>query len=211
MIVHDIKNPLCGASGFAQLIQHKVSDKTISGYADTILEALEQVERICLEFSASIEGESSEPVISSVSLSELIGELVGKYSEAYQLANIALTIECPESIMIAGDKFRLRRALSNVFNNAREAMPNGGELCVSVSLQHGAGHIVISDNGAGIPAYILPHVFEPFFSWRKPSYAGLGLSFAKSIIENHGGSISIESSLQKGTRIYIVLPTTKED
>ncbi|MBM4087668.1 MAG: two-component sensor histidine kinase, partial [Planctomycetes bacterium] len=99
----------------------------------------------------------------------------------------------------------LRHALLNLVKNAQEAMPNGGDLMIRTSPGEGFLQIDITDTGVGIPPDRLDKIFRPFFSTKR-SGTGLGLSTARRIIEQHGGSIAVHSEQGKGTNFVIRLP-----
>ena len=110
----------------------------------------------------------------------------------------------------------LHQALLNVLVNARQAMPNGGQLTVGTCLRQnliGKGKVVevaISDTGVGILEENLRRIFQPFFT-TKAQGTGLGLAIAARIVEQHGGRIAVESEVGKGTTFRIVFPVPAED
>ncbi|HEX9013985.1 MAG TPA: ATP-binding protein, partial [Anaerolineaceae bacterium] len=112
--------------------------------------------------------------------------------------------------LVIADRHKMRQVFLNLFTNAADAMPDGGEL----TLRTGPGEngtsreIEIEDNGMGIPADALPHVMDPFFT-TKPERkgTGLGLAISRRIIEEHQGSLQISSpGRNQGTTVRIVLP-----
>jgi signal transduction histidine kinase len=112
----------------------------------------------------------------------------------------------------------MHQVLLNLFLNAIQAMPNGGELGIQVYPIVSSGlegapqrfiRIVISDTGKGIPANLIPRVFDPFFT-TKPKGIGLGLSIAYQIIKKHEGTIQVQSEWEKGSTFDIRLPETVE-
>ncbi len=108
---------------------------------------------------------------------------------------------------IVADVFKLEHAFSNILKNALQAMPGGGRLRVEATLGPGPGNVtvVIADSGVGIAAGDLSKVFLPFFS-TKSGGTGLGLAMTARIIEAHGGSVRVESTLGLGTTFIFVLP-----
>ena len=105
--------------------------------------------------------------------------------------------------------------LANVFENAIQAMPQGGSLTVRTALRAGFAEISVEDTGPGIPGEIRSRVFDPFFT-TKPHGTGLGLSIVYRIMEAHGGRIDVENVTQQdpqarslrvvGTRVLLLLP-----
>jgi signal transduction histidine kinase len=113
--------------------------------------------------------------------------------------------------LISADPQQLEQVLVNLFLNAIDAMPNGGNLTVEAQLKEVDGDaravaIAVIDDGNGIDETDLGKIFQPFFSAKKGKGIGLGLSICNRIIENHGGKISVESKPGKGTSFRIHLP-----
>ena len=112
---------------------------------------------------------------------------------------------------IVADKERIEQVIINVVSNAIKYTPDGGEIKLSARAADGGVELTISDNGIGIPAEDLPHLFERFYRVEKSRTSetggtGLGLAIAKEIVDAHGGSISIASELGEGTAVTIYLP-----
>jgi signal transduction histidine kinase len=124
----------------------------------------------------------------------------------------------PQLPKIKVDKTQMHQVFLNLFLNAIQAMPQGGELKIEAtpmgsSSSEGAKQnfikVVISDTGRGIPPHIVHRIFDPFFT-TKPKGIGLGLSITYQIIKKHGGTIKVESQWEKGTAFVINLPETLE-
>ncbi|MGA7928462.1 MAG: ATP-binding protein [Candidatus Sulfotelmatobacter sp.] len=114
---------------------------------------------------------------------------------------------------VLGDPSALQRVLMNLVMNARDAMPEGGKVCIaSVPAPDQAGMLQLSvaDTGAGIPAEVIPKLFDIFFT-TKPSGTGLGLWLANRTLREHGGKIEVESELGKGTKFILTLPMMRDE
>ncbi len=138
--------------------------------------------------------------------------------ESIQIHFVAETADC----LVKADPTRLQQLFTNLVLNARDAMPDGGDLHLSVEQLH-LGHrdtaplpgmaagdwarITISDSGTGIPATTLPHVFEPFFTTKGPGQgSGLGLAQVYGIVKQHNGYIDVQTADGRGTTFTIYLP-----
>jgi signal transduction histidine kinase len=106
------------------------------------------------------------------------------------------------------DYERLLRVLINMIRNADEAMPRGGSLTLTIATDTAGENLVIeiADTGKGIPEESLAKIFEPFFTEGKTDGTGIGMSMAKSLIESHGGTISVESEVGVGTSFKVTIP-----
>jgi two-component system sensor histidine kinase HydH len=131
--------------------------------------------------------------------------LIEKQATRKQI-NIELVEPIPEEV-IRLDPDRMSQVLLNLYLNALEAMTNKGVLTVAARLDPDNRQLVVtvSDNGAGIAAEDLAHVFDPYFT-TKSTGTGLGLAIAHNIVETAGGQISIESEIHQGTTIAISWP-----
>ena len=112
---------------------------------------------------------------------------------------------------ITADKERIEQVLINILSNAIKYTPNGGTVTLTATVFDDNVKIDVRDTGIGIPAEDLPHLFERFYRVEKSRTSetggtGLGLAIAKEIVEAHGGSISVESELDKGSVVTIILP-----
>jgi signal transduction histidine kinase len=122
--------------------------------------------------------------------------------------NVALELDLSEGPLEAQiDGSKIRQVLLNLIQNAAEAMEDGGTVTVRASDFPEGGGIVLAvqDDGPGIPPDQLKRVFEPFFS-TKFSGTGLGLAIARSLVEQHGGTLQVDSEVGKGTNFYLILP-----
>ncbi|MBX3002072.1 MAG: PAS domain-containing protein [Caldilineaceae bacterium] len=133
-------------------------------------------------------------------------------------ANIQVSLHCePDECVALVDLTRMQQMVMNLAVNARDAMPKGGRLHFTLAREStgrqpdlSAGpwiRLTVSDSGSGIPADILPHIFNPFFTTKSPGQgSGLGLSQVHGIVKQHGGEIKVQSVEGKGTIFTIYLP-----
>ena len=208
---HDMKNPLSGISGFVQLIAQKSEDDSIKKYCSIILESLTQLEEINSEFRNIINKNSLILYKSEVSLYSCIDDVCKKLSGMYKHEGVDISIDTSSDIVIQADNEKLVKVFKNIFRNSKEAMPDGGKLGVKLRKNDITAVIEISDTGKGIPSLLKDKVFESFCTYGRENAAGLGLTVARSIIEEHGGTISFSSMLGKGTVFTIHLPLAKKE
>jgi signal transduction histidine kinase len=114
-----------------------------------------------------------------------------------------------------GDRMRLQQVVRNLLGNAIKYTPNGGQIRLRSYLEDGKVTVEIQDNGFGIPEEALPHIFEKFYRVYSEATQdiegnGLGLAIVKSIVEQHGGQITVESEVGKGSCFSFALKVTSD-
>ncbi|WP_369815979.1 PAS domain S-box protein [Anabaena sp. CA = ATCC 33047] len=210
-IVHDLNNILAPILMSVQLLQMKLHDQqmqkvlnTLEGNVKRGANLLKQV----LSFARGIEGQKT-----IVQVKHLLQEIEQIVQQTFPKSIICSTDIADNLWYVSGDVTQLHQVLMNLVVNARDAMPDGGMLKISaenvVLASESDSYIVISieDTGVGIPSNIQSQIFEPFFSTKAVGEGtGLGLSTAVSIINNHGGFISVESEVHKGSKFHLYLP-----
>jgi two-component system sensor histidine kinase HydH len=205
-VVHDMKNPLSGISGYAQLIKRKASEERLKSHCDTILEALESLNRMNADLLTYVRGEKPSLERSEVAIYRLLSKLVESTAESDRIAGITIKLDGESNALVWGDPDRLSRVFTNLLSNAREAMSEGGTVTISVEPKNPTVLIQVQDSGPGIPAHLRKRIFDPFVSHGKTNGTGLGLAIAKSIVEEHGGDISLHGRVGNGTIFKVVLP-----
>jgi signal transduction histidine kinase len=143
-------------------------------------------------------------------LADVVRDLVDFFGPNARQTNIDLKTYFPADLPAVNlDRDLFKQALLNLFLNAQQAMPQGGELTVQAwpasYLPQGGVVLNVIDTGKGMKLEDLPRVFRPFFSTR-PGGTGLGLPTTRRIVEAHGGTITVQSEVGKGTQFTIYLP-----
>jgi signal transduction histidine kinase len=118
-----------------------------------------------------------------------------------------------DQVLVCGDRDKLKQVIVNLLGNAINYTPVGGEVVVGLCKTGSQAQLTITDNGPGIPAEDLPHIFERFYRGEKSRTRakngkgfGLGLSIAYWIMRNHGGRIEVDSTIGKGTTFCVWMP-----
>jgi len=136
----------------------------------------------------------------------VVQELLDFFAPQAEAARVVLRASLPEDpVRCSVDVNLLKQAVLNLLLNAVQAMPAGGELLVRLSGDRGRAGIEVIDTGPGIAPETLPRIFHAYFSTKKGG-SGLGLPTTQRIVREHGGAITVESDLGKGTRFVITLP-----
>lgn len=204
-IIHDIKNPMGTLRMYAQVIKKKTGDSESAQLAEEIIRQVDRFVNMTqeiLDFSKGI----SEIHLEDVELADVLESLVTFIEKDLGKRNITLARKFDYTGQCRLDLDKVSRAFYNLASNAADAMENGGTLTVTSRRQDGQLVIEFSDTGAGIPDEIRHKVFEPFFTAGKRHGTGLGLAIVKKIVDDHHGSIELESEVNKGTTFRLFFP-----
>jgi signal transduction histidine kinase len=204
-ITHEIRNPLGIISGSAEILLKQGDAETQREMAGFIIEESDRINSMINNFLNF--AKPKEPKFQSCDLGDLILKIVQLIAPQARSRDVEIIGEIPdERIVVRIDPEQFRQAFMNLSLNALEAMSEGG-ICRVVLSKNGVGQVMIrvSDTGPGIPEEDLSRIFDPFFT-TKDKGTGLGLSIAHTIIESHGGTISVTSQGGKGTTFIINLP-----
>ena len=149
--------------------------------------------------------------IAPLALKPLVHDVVHDLAPMAIAQTVTLAIDTPLDVSVPGDEVLLRRAISNVVENAIRYNRAGGTVSISLSSAPGTATLTVRDTGIGIPQEAQSHVFERFYRVdqgrdRRHGGAGLGLALAHEIVCSHGGTISLESAPGVGTTLAITLP-----
>jgi len=203
-ISHELRNSMSVISGYAKLLARKV-DPDVQPTVDSIASEITNMDRIISELLAF-----AKPSVLSrekVDLSELLKETM--LSAVGDRDSIRTSIRAEDAVTVEADELLLRQALTNIFKNAAEAMPEGGSVEVELNRLHSKAGISIRDTGIGIPENIIQKIFLPFYTTKEKGI-GFGLALVQKIIVSHGGSIEVESKEGEGTTFRIALPLMEQ-
>jgi two-component system, NtrC family, sensor histidine kinase HydH len=203
MLAHEIRNPLAGIKGYAQLIVKKPLDERNSRFAGRIVAEAQRLELLVSDLLAY--ASSGREPSSPVNLARLIAHAEELLRHETEARHLEIACACPDGLQVSGSGDGLGQVLLNLGKNAIQAMPDGGLLRITASGAGGLVTITVSDTGSGIAPEQLPRVFEPFFT-TKAKGTGLGLALCKKIVEEHGGRIEVQSVVGQGTSVSVTLP-----
>ncbi len=212
-VAHEVKNPLTPIQLSTEYLLRVFDDKRVDfkkvlkDCTETILQQVRSLRQISMEFSTFANPTNVEP--EPTDLASLVSETAAPYLQAPPkgvTVDVQITPEIPS---VSVDKRLMKRTLVNLLENALHALNGHGHVAVSVqSIDDGSEawvEVAVADNGEGIEPESLEHIFEPYFSTRA-SGTGLGLAIARKVVEDHGGTIALESEPGQGTRVYFRLP-----
>src|SRR3990172_2232007 len=215
-LAHEIRNPLSGIRGAAQLLSRKVKEPGLGEYMDVIMKEADRLNVILndmLDFARPArlnrKPANIHQVLDSVVLLLQEGAGPNTFVKSYD----------PSIPDVFGDENQLKQVFLNLVKNAKEAIAENGTIYITTRaitefhLVEGSGagrmvSIVVSDNGCGIKIEDLERVFTPFFT-TKPKGSGLGMAITLKIVKEHGGLLKIDSEPGKGTSVAVYLPVAE--
>jgi len=216
-LAHEIKNPLGGIKGAAQLLAMELGEEsTLKEYTAVMIREVERVNGIIEELMDL--ARPRPPQIGEVDLSQILGDIVLFQKEAHRGKEIDFTLSLDPSIPpLRGDENLLTRLFLNLIKNAAEAIERKGkvEVVTKVASEYHLNKpggrpvplivIEVRDNGRGIAGDELDKIFTPFYT-TKSRGSGLGLATCQKIVNEHGGFLKVESTPNEGTAISVSLP-----
>jgi signal transduction histidine kinase len=204
-IIHDLKNPICIVRCCASLIDRHSADpklKELTGMLQNAVDGMLAMTQELLDYSR---GEMAT-TRKRTSVRELLDDLDQQALRLLPGQNIQLVKTVSYDGDLDLDLPRFTRMLCTLIKNAREAMPDGGILTLTIERIENDVLIRVDDTGIGMPPAVLAKVFEPFVTHGKSHGTGLGMAIAKSTVETHGGRIFISSVEGRGTSVEVRLP-----
>lgn len=222
-VSHDLRTPITAIRGYAELLlsaQDTLSLEQRNSYLSNIVRRSEQMERIVSDIMELTRMESSDSDFhfTSVSIAEMLDELVVMYSMDLEDTEKHLSLDLPsrDSLIVKADPAKLSRIFENLISNAINYTNPQAEIKISAwrtgDVSHIATqkiHVTVEDNGIGIPEQDLPRIFDRFYRAHNSGVnikgTGLGLAIVKLICDKHDAEINVTSTLGEGTKFEIVM------
>jgi two-component system sensor histidine kinase HydH len=203
IMAHEIRNPLAGIKGFSQLVETAASMEQARHFAGKIVTQSLRMETLVNDLLAFARDEQEQRHIGD--LAKVVEECAAliRQEAAHQQVQIEVTLTSQVMAEVVAD--RICQMLLNLMKNAIQAMPEGGVLKIVLQQKQGTAYMSVSDTGVGISPAHLPHIFEPFWT-SKTTGTGLGLALCRKVAEEHGGTLTVESSVGRGTEFVVSLP-----
>jgi PAS domain S-box-containing protein len=213
-LAHEIKNPLTPIQLSAERLQYKLSEKLnvedaklLQRATQTIVSQVAAMKKMVMEFADYARAPAVQ--LAALDFHLLLNEVMGLYEANTSPITLQLTAK---HTYINGDATRLRQVIHNLLHNAHDAIKNQTQRQIILRTEDYQNSIRLSvlDNGIGFPEHLVDRAFEPYVT-TKDKGTGLGLPIVKKIVEEHGGTISIENRTAGGTCISVILPLMSED
>ncbi len=210
-VAHELNNPLAGILGFAQLLLARPVEEWGRGDVENIEQNARRCQRIVENLLAF--ARQSRMTKRRANLNEVIDSVLNLNEYQFRMDNVHIERDLDRTIPpFAIDVNRLQQVFINLASNAHQALlgskVNPRRIRFETRHADGAAEIRISDNGPGIPDDVRKHIFDPFFT-TKESGTGLGLGICFGIVEEHGGTITLDESVESGACFLITIPVAE--
>ncbi len=210
-VAHEIRNPLTVVGGFAKRLEKRLPEGSKEkDHARTIVQEVGRLEGILKDILTFSRGTREQ--IRHADINEVLAETAKAFVELCAEKAVAVAVDpAPGLPACLVDRDQVRQAVDNLAVNAVDAMPRGGTLTLRsrTDVENGVHHVVIDviDTGVGIPREKLDRIFEPFFTSKTTGHGtGLGLSICKKIMEEHRGTIRVDSAPGRGSTFSLHFP-----
>ena len=210
-VAHEVNTPLAVISTYSQMLGKQLSQKDpkakIMGKIVAQSKRASEIANRLLNFSRTEGTAFRELEVNSV-----VSDTLSLLEHQLKAARIRLRTELGStSVRVHGDPGKLQQVFLNLFINAKDAMPGGGELLVRTSTPDSVFRIEIEDTGDGIPEEHLQKIYDPFFTTKEMGRGtGLGLSVTYGIVQEHSGNIMVDSKPGRGTRFIVEFPAARK-
>jgi PAS domain S-box-containing protein len=205
-MAHEIGTPMNVILGRAEYLLQRTADEGMKKGLATIVTQVERITKVMNQLLAFARRRTPER--RAVDFGEIVDDSLEMFQERIAQSHITVDKTIESSLPpVRADRDQLIQVLINLVMNSIHAMPEGGRLRLSLAREGSYVCLGVSDTGHGMPEETRSKVFEPFFTTKDfGKGTGLGLTVAKGIIEEHGGTITVESVVGKGTTFWIRLP-----
>lgn len=201
-IAHEIRNPLTAIKGFLQIMRPDFKDH--SQYFSIIFSELNRIEIILSELLML--AKPQEIKFKKTNLVALLQDVAMLLETQANLNGVYIEQKHADSkLLINCDENQLKQVFINLFKNAIDAMPKGGKVTVHTKVENNMVRIIVKDEGEGIPPELIERIGEPFLTTKEKGN-GLGLMITYKIIEDHNGTIFVESKLGQGSTFTVEIP-----
>ena len=181
---------------------------------EALADCLEESDRVLTMLNALMDVAEAETgvmrlEIAEVSIPELIKSVVDLYEIIADEKHITIALNLPEELLVKADYARIQQVIANLLDNALKYSEENGQVTITARRENGSAVISIADTGIGIPAHEIEKIWDRLYRGdrsRSQRGLGLGLSFVRAILQAHGGTVHVQSEINKGSTFTVMLP-----
>jgi two-component system NtrC family sensor kinase len=218
-VAHELGNIVTPLLMYTSLLERAAADQSseVVEIAGQMKQIIQRARMMVEQLAASARGDTGHTL--PTDLNQALDYALGLLSPRFKKAKVAVWRQtAPDLPLVAARPGQLEQVFTNIAINALDAMPEGGQFIIGVTVESTASGdqsvlcVRFADTGCGIPPDHLPHVFDPFYTTKSGGAgSGLGLFVSHLIVDQHGGTIEIDSREGEGTTVIIHLPTAGGD
>jgi PAS domain S-box-containing protein len=216
-VAHNFNNALTAVLGYTQMALVEVVDPKVTRYLNTVekaaLDAARMVQRV-QNFARQRQDESLAPANVNLIVRDALDLTRSRWRDDARATGVEYDIifRPSEGLMVTCDESALREVFVNIIINALDAMPSGGRLTITATLENNNTALVsFEDNGSGMTEEVRQRIFEPFYTTKGVKGYGMGLAVSFGIIERHGGEIQVKSEPDSGATFTLKLPVARKE
>ena len=207
-IVHEVRNPLVAVKTFLQLLPDRLGDpEFLTQFLEVVGEEVRRIERLLQLVLEQAAPQGAGAPGGGVEPGPVLDSVARLLAHRAQERGVSLQAESSCAARVPMSRDALHQVILNLALNALDATPPGGSVQLLAAEAEGAVRIACDDQGPGIPAALRDRIFEPFFSTKRDRTGGLGLSIARRMVIESGGTIAVEDRRTGGTRISLAWPS----
>ena len=211
-VAHEVKNPLAGMLLYAMHLKEQVGDKLPEDELSIIEKIIKSINHLTRTVDQVMNfARPAQLAPRPLDLNQILRDVLQLAEPQLAAAHVETELVLEEAGATATlDESSMRAVLMNLILNAVQAMPGGGRLGVVTRADGARAHVLVTDTGAGMNSAQVKKVFEPFYTTKKQGL-GLGMAYARKVVEQHEGTIRVESQPGKGTTVEIEVPAPQPE
>jgi signal transduction histidine kinase len=219
LVSHELRTPLTSIAGYLEMVLEEGAEPLTTGQRQFLVTVSRNVERLAtlvneLLFLVQVDAGRLELTLAEADLNEVLAEATDAARPAANAKGIELTLETGRLAPAVVDRGRIAQLVDNLVSNAVKFTPAGGRVEVRSAQDGGAIALSVSDTGIGIPSDELPRLFNRFFRASSATSnaipgTGLGLAISQAIAEAHNSTITVQSTLARGTTFWLRLAAAR--
>jgi len=211
-VAHDLRTPMTRMRGVAEFALQ--GQQNLEACREALADCLEESDRVLTMLNALMDVAEAETgvmrlEIAEVSIPELIQAVVDLYEVIADEKHITITLDLPGELLVKADYARIQQVIANLLDNALKYSDDSGQVSITARRENGSAVITVADTGIGIPAHEIEKIWDRLYRGdrsRSQRGLGLGLSFVRAIVQAHGGTVHVQSEINKGSTFTVMLP-----